>query len=45
MFSELLKKVLRTAKRTFGGKQKQKQSKNQSKKRQSGTKKRRTKGG
>ncbi len=45
MFSELLAKVLRTAKRTFGGKQKQKQ--NQSKKRQSGTKKRRikTKGG
>jgi hypothetical protein len=40
MFSELLAKVLRTAKRTFGGKQQQKQKQNQ---KQNKTKKRRTK--
>lgn len=40
MFSKLLKKVLRTAKRTFGGKQKQKQkqSKTMTRKQRSKTK-------
>jgi len=44
MFSKLLKKVLRTAKRTFGGEQKQKQKQKQ-KQNKTMKKRSKTKGG